>query len=610
MFTNRKATSVKSALSRFITLLLAPLAALHAAEPLAATFCIARDGQPAATIVVATKATTAASFAAVELQEHVRKITGATLPIATDALKVTGPRILVGESDATRALKLDGKFKPQEYFIKFLPDTLVLMGRDEPLDSAAGHSTAKLPGFFEARGSLDAVYDLLERFCDVRWYAPTEIGLVCPSSPTLVVRGRDIRRAPAMVYRWITPTPLYLPAPPQEVPARELQLWKLRMRLGGQPTAVNHSFDGYYDRFLKGHPDWFAQGYSGKPPQMCYTNPEFIRQVIQDARDYFDGKGVQRGAAAMGDVFGLAPMDSSQYCKCARCQARMNEAERDNPQDTSGYASDYVFGFVNEVAREVRKTHPDKWLGALAYWTYGYYPRKERPESNVMVQLCLFTRNWWCPSIERNDRKVLDDWRRHDPSRPLYLWLYYCFPALTRHGKFHCFPGFFAHSVVRQMKLFHDARIRGIFLEHSSEFGATCLMDQLEFYLTFKLADDPGLDGDKLIEEFFTRYYGAAAAPMKSLYCAIEDAYSNPASYPERIHKSPAHQYQTAQLAWDSLGTPARMAEFAKLMTAARAAAKTPTEKERVALFEKGIWDYMVEGRRKRDEQSAKAKQK
>jgi hypothetical protein len=41
------------------------------------------------------------------------------------------------------------------------------------------------------------------------------------------------------------------------------------------------------------------------------------------------------------------------------------------------------------------------------------------------------------------------------------------------------------------------------------------------------------------------------------------------------------------------------MAEFSALMEQARNAAQTPTEKGRVALFEKGQWDYMVEGRRK-----------
>jgi len=786
---------------------------LCAAEAPAVSFGITRAGEPDATIIVAKEATAAADFAAAELQEHVRKITSATLPIVTDETPVKGRRILVGESAATRALKVGAAFKPQEHLIKFLPDTLVLMGRDaqpdgpaaaagrpepaggkfggalkfdgvksalsvpdcpfddasgtmeawvwlpaaaplkpgtilrldgrepwtyhivqrdaksgvisyttydgkrgygvrsgplpegwhhvlathdaaaarmelfvdgasvgaaeyvrttcrgaalkiggvkenglhdasnpfaglidevriskgvrtstpgcpqtpcvpdpdtavlfhfdetagKPYDSAAARHAATPPdNLFEERGSLDAVYDFLERFCGVRWYAPSELGLVCPSSPTLAVRGRDILRAPAMAYRWIASSPLYLPAPPDKVPAREANLWKLRMRLGGQPFSLNHSFYGYYDRFLKEHPDWFAQGYTGKPPQMCYTHPGFIRQVVQDARDYFDGKGTHPGAVAMGDMFALGPMDNSQYCKCPRCQTRFDESERDNPQFTGGYASAYIFEFVNAVASEVRKTHPGKWIGTLAYAKYGYCPPTVRLEPNIMVQTCLHTRNWWCPAMEANDRKVLADWRRQDPERPIYLWLYYCFPALSANfGKFHYFPGFFAHRVVDQMRLFQKTKVRGIFLEHSSECGATYLMDQLELYLTFKLADDPDLDGEALIAEFFTRYYGAAAAPMKTLYLAIEDAYSNPAGYPESIRTSPAHQHQTAQLAWDSLGTPERMAQYAKLMNQARAAAETPAEKERVALFEKGIWNGMVEGRKQHDERPA-----
>lgn len=800
----------------FTAVLQMPLGALCGAGT-ADAFILARDGKPAATIIVAKGAAAAADFAAAELQEHVRKITGATLPIVTDEAPAEGRRILVGESAATRALKVGTALKPQECLITFLPDTLVLMGRDAqpddpaaaavrpqraggkfggalkfdgvktalsvpdcPFDDAAGsleawvwlpaaapakpgtilrldgqtpwtyhilqrdpksgvisyttydgkrgygvrsgplpegwhhllatydaeaekmelhvdgklagaakyvrttckgaslkiggvkadglhdasnlfeglideariskrvraatpgspqtpcapdpdtvalfhfdetagqphnsataRHTATPPGFFEERGSLDAVYDFLERFCGVRWYAPTELGLVCPSSPTLAVRGRDILRAPAMDYLWLASSPLYLPAPPDKVPAHEVTLWKLRMRLGGQPFSGNHSFYGYYDRFLKEHPDWFAQGHAGKPPQMCYTHPGFIRQVVQDARDYFDGKGKHPGAVAMGDLFSLGPMDNSQYCTCPRCQPLFDAGERDNPQFTGGYASAYIFGFVNAVASEVRKTHPGKWVGTLAYSKYGYCPPAVRLEPNIKVQLCLHTRNWWCPSMEANDRKTLAGWRSQDPERPIYLWLYYCFPALSANfGKFHYFPGFFAHRVVDQMRLFHKTKIRGIFLEHSSECGATYLMDQLELYLTFKLADDPDLDGEALIAEFFTRYYGAAAAPMKALYLAIEDAYSNPACYPEAIRTSPAHQHQTAQLAWDSLGMPERMAHYARLMGQARAAAETPAEKARVALFEKGIWDYMVEGRKRHDTRAASPEQK
>ncbi len=783
---------------------------------------LARDGRPAATIVLAAEPTQSAQFAATELQFHVKKITGALLPIAFEGEKVAGTRILVGESEATRALGVRaGDLRPQEYLIRFLPDTLVLLGRDDPVaktgqmvparapgkfglaaqfdgvhtavsvaecgfdddagtmeawiwmpaetrekhgtllrldgggpwtyhilqrdaksnrisyttyDGAKGHGLASqplsegwhhvagthdakagkmalyvdgqlvsttdyvkttcrgatlgiggiaadqgtvgnpfqglidevrisrvvlspeqmasggagalplshspipplsasatcvyhfdekgglprdsinplansaAPRIFASNGTLFAAYDFLERCCDVRWYAPGEVGVVCPSTPTLTVTGADRRHKPFMEMRWIAGSYLYMPTAQDRVPAADANVYRLRMRMGGTQRTCGHSFYGYYDRFLKDHPDWFAQGYTvAQPPQMCYTNEGFIRQVVQDARDYFDGKGSKSGAAAGDDTFGLVPMDNSSWCKCARCQAELNPAQKDNPQFNNGIASDYIFNFVNKVAREVRKTHPDKWIGTLAYSTYAYYPEKVKLEPNVSMQMCLHTRNWWCPSMEANDRKVLADWRKSDAKRPLFLWLYYCFPALNaKYGAFNYFPGFFAHSVVKQMGMYHKANVTGIYLENSSECDATWMMDQLEYYVTFKLADDPTLDGNRLIEEFFTRYYGRAAAPMKALYNRIEDLFGNPKYYPPKIQKSPAHQHQDEELAWAWVGTPERMAEMGKSMAQAKAAARSDLEKQRVALFEKGIWEYMVEGRRMYEEHKVK----
>jgi len=285
----------------------------------------------------------------------------------------------------------------------------------------------------------------------------------------------------------------------------------------------------------------------------------------------------------------------------------LDAEEAKNPQFTNGRASKYVWTFVNEVAKETRKTHPSKWIGALAYWEYGYYPEGIDLEPNIVVQMCLHTRNWWCPSMEANDRKVFDSWVQHEGQRrPLYLWLYYCFPALqSMWGKYNSFPSYFAHTAVKQMSMYNDANIRGIFLEHSSEMGQTHVMDVPDLYVTLKLADDPSLDGDKLIDEFFARFYGAAAEPMRKLYEGIEQTYSSPSSYPPEIQSSAAHQHQTQELAWKWLGTDARMAEWAKLMDEAKAAAQTDLEKQRVALFERGMWDYMLEGKRQYDAKTA-----
>ncbi|MBM4086746.1 MAG: LamG domain-containing protein, partial [Planctomycetes bacterium] len=93
---------------------------------------LTREGRPRATIVVARNPARAALWAAHDLQRHVQMITGATLPIRADGIAVEGRRILVGESVATRAMGIKAEdFKKQEYLIRFLPDTLVLMGRDD-----------------------------------------------------------------------------------------------------------------------------------------------------------------------------------------------------------------------------------------------------------------------------------------------------------------------------------------------------------------------------------------------------------------------------------------------------------------------------------------------
>ena len=779
---------------------------LWSAATTGADFALVRDGRPQATIVLAAKPTPAAEFAAAELRHHVQRITGALLPMAMEGQEVRGPRILLGESTAARALGMrPSDLEPREYLIRFLPDALVLLGRDQPSDPGAaragprapewtkgkfgaalrfngsdtvlrafdfpfpdavgsmeawiwmpapkperhgtilrldggnpwtyhivqrdakssriayrlydgakgsgvtskplaegwhhilathstktgkvelfidgvsqgqreyslttckgavlgigavapkgastvvgnpfagvidevrissvvrepslaahspdGHTALLLhfdegrgrprvgtsvlggvdpPEYFEPKGTLNATYDFLERFCRVRWYLPGELGTALPATKTLVVGGQDVKRKPAMEYLWITPTRLYVPTWDDPVSGLDVKLWKLRMRIGGVPYSCNHSFYGYYDRFLKTHPEWFAQGYDGRPPQMCFTNEGFRQNVAKEAREFFDGGPAKTGARAAGRFFGLVPMDNSSYCKCAACQSLKDPAEEDNPQFSNGLWSGYVWGFVNGVARKVRKTHPDSFLSALAYSKYAYYPKRVKLEPNVAVQMCLHMRNWWVPSMEANDRKVLRQWSgRESGKRPLYLWLYYNFPAHLGRGRaFRCFPGYFAHTAVKQMKLYHDAGIRGIFMEHSSEVGHPHMLDLPDMYVTFRLADDPTLDGDKVIDEFFDRFYGAAAQPMRQLYLRIEDTFSNPASYPDELRLSPRHHHQTEEIAWGVLGRPERMAEFGQLMAQARAAARTDLDKARVELFDKGVWQYMVEGRK------------
>jgi len=564
-----------------------------------AEFAITRDGKPTATIVIAATPTPIVTLGAEELQRHVLLITGATLPIKHDSEKIDGPRVLVGPSLLIDQNGLqESQFKDQEYIIRVTENEIVLAGKEQ--------------------ATTYAVHDFLERCCDVRWYGPGESQMVYPKSATLLIKPCDVRRRPAFAWRSIFPWTKFVIARElyNQPSDPDLDMFWRRHRTGGEAYACNHSLEGYYDRFWKQnpknpdvfvaeHPDWFAQGYTvseleaygGQPPQLCYSNQGLVDQVVADARKYFDGGGTSVGTEAAGKFFAMVPMDRGgrgHWCKCPTCQAQIDQQRLDeNRFDSNGSASDYWFGFVNKVAREVVKSHPDQMISTLAYAGYSYYPRKVKIEKNISIQMCLHTRNYWVPGMQQDEQSWYQEWVSKEKGRHLYLWLYHCLPELQNvvGPPFRSFPGFHAHTLEQQFKQFARDGIRGAFIEGVS--------DQVDIYVTMKLLDDPSRSVDTLLEEFFSRYYGRAAKPMHQFYLSVEEIYRDSANYPEEIQKNLKQDFfQTDEIAWKYLGTAERMTTLEALMDEATQLASSDVEKQRVALFRKSIWDHMLQGRK------------
>lgn len=622
--------SIKSVSFFLVFIILLSLHADSTAEPPKAIEILLVDSKkPVSSIVISCKANRSARFAAAELQYHIKKITGVRLPIVNDSEIVKGTRILVGESKITETLGLRNcNFKHQEYLIKFLPDMLILMGKDKEDVADMDYGDFKtFPGQFDEQATCYAVYDFLEKYCDIRWYLPTELGLVYSLRETLSVEGTIVRRSPSMKYRMLwydaaVPVNLYDSSNPSgRLDEREGLLFVSRQRLRGiEPFIADHSFTGYYSAFLKEHPDWFAKGYDkdlhNAPidydyrnmcryyPQLCYTNSDLIQQVIKSARYYFDkGQILIPKEKGKGNYFCIAPNDNYQYCRCPECQTLLHSPPpcslwRKQDFFWNDAASDYIFGFANKVAKEIHKSHPDKYLSIFAYNDYYYPPTKEALEPNIAIMLCFYPRLCVCPAMKRARNEYLKKWADESKTRPKFAYFYFHRPAANLK---HCFPGFMAHDMVKQMQYYHDIGLCGIYIEPSwcdfSKLGKERMrrpiMDQLELYVIFKLADDPTLDGNKLIDEFFERYYGSASKPMQMLYEKIEQTYSDPANY---SFNTKYLGYQTLETAWGKLGTPERMSEFETLMKKAKAMAKTEVEEKRVLLFEKSIWEYMKAG--------------
>lgn len=147
-------------------------------------------------------------------------------------------------------------------------------------------------------------------------------------------------------------------------------------------------------------------------------------------------------------------------------------------------------------------------------------------------------------------------------------------------GGWKCFPCFMPDVISEWVKRYARDGVRGYYL---------CgVPQQLGYYLYMRTAFNAETDYKALTDEFFTLYFGAAAEPMKRFYFRIAE-----------INKEEGIIGDTEEDSWEKLGTKPRMKELGRLMEQAIASTRTDIEKRRVATWKKGIWDYMVEGRRK-----------
>ncbi|MCC7376216.1 MAG: DUF4838 domain-containing protein [Verrucomicrobiales bacterium] len=599
--------------------LLLPLALVTSAQ----AFDLVRSGRAACTLVVAERPTPSARLAALELRHHLFKMTGVEVPVRSDQESVSGARVLVGESDATRALGIRGSdFASQEYLVSIRSNVVILIGRDwadtEANRKVQGFGTSagtlsetrhkvdygravgrpelktgeiELPGLYDDQGTCLAAYDFLERHGGVRWYGPAETGVVIPEQATVSVAEGELKRSLGLKHRSALPAGNwpFLRKQWGEFTQEQVHLLWRRQRQGGERWAGNHTF---YRETIKAsftNAEYQCQNPKGLGSQLCYTNPRLIEQVAGMARDFFDGKGtLSTGWRAMGDYFAMVPDDNMNLCGCDACQSLLKGREsRKSGQFSSGEMSDYWFTFVNAVAREVRKTHPDKFIATLAYWAYSVPPAFPL-EPNVSVAPCLQTCYFpICESVRTHELKWYQAWRSK-ASAPMYLWVYYHHPmepALIDGWK--CFPQVTVHRTAAMMRTFIRDGVRGIF-----ECGE---QDQLEQYVMSKVWDDPEANVDALVVEFFRLYFGTAAEPMKRFYLKLESVATDSSNFPPPYSRFGGVDWR--KVAWEKLGTAERMTELEQWIDDAGRRASTDLEKKRVGQWRAAFWDWMREGR-------------
>jgi hypothetical protein len=320
---------------------------------------------------------------------------------------------------------------------------------------------------------------------------------------------------------------------------------------------------------MAAHPEWFALSGEKRTRQLCSAHPEVVRATTERARAFFD-------AHPDALTFSVSPNDGHGFCEDERCRSidRLYGV-------SDGSITDRLVYYANEVLTELGRTHPDKQVGLLAYLNYTRPPVAVRPLPNLAV---LVTRMPWefChvhalddPACEINRRFVeyVKGWRRVCAHVGVYDY-YGHFDAFT--------PWPIVHSIRRDLRF-----LRGLGVERfMSETQQHWANQGLNFYVGAKLAWNPDEDVDALLDDYFTRFYGRAAVPMRRYWMIWEDAMM------AQDHRGD----------WRAMFTAARATAADRELTAAerQAAEDGPKVAQRVALARSGFrfteaWTLMRE---------------
>ncbi len=440
-------------------------------------------------IQVSKDAIPAEMTAAKELQAGLKKIFSIDFPIVKG--DVSAPAIRVGQSPETARLlgNLDFKtLKPDEIILKLVGDNLILTG-DRP------------------RGSLYAVYELLERVYGVRfWTAKVESW---PVRKEFTLPKIDYRYAPPFKSREAFYDLI-----------RKSSAFTVKMRNNGHFNRLPEAWGGHLEllgwchtsgrlvppsKFFASHPEWYAE-YKGKRipnGQLCLTNPEARKQLTAAVLTWLRKHPKAR-------IVSVTQNDNHRYCRCKACKAFVKE---------HGNQTDLLIDAVNEVAKAVAKEFPDVRVETLAYQYTRETPKTIRPLPNVIVRLCSYECNFALPLDSSGNAKFASqvrDWSKL--AKELYIWNY-----LTNFPKYYL-PNPNWKSLASDLRFFAKNGATAVFEQGSVGPGSIADFADLRAWLTSKLMWNPSLDSDILINEFITNYYGAATPEILQYFALMRNA--------------------------------------------------------------------------------------
>ena len=519
---------MKQSILTIAALLLAPMAVLtvcvtsvHAAD----LVLVAKDTPPAP-IIVFKDAPPRTRDAAVTLAEYIEKISGQKPAILDGEPQPLPERaIWIGVQPVVKTLfpKSEFDFKhAEETLIVANEKHLVIAGRDRwnPAHMEAKGRLAMKTGIQQEYGTANAVYSFVQEQLGVRWLWPDEEDVIKRERIAIAPMERryhpQIRARGGMLVR----TSL------GDNKESAAGLWARfqRVQLDSMDMNGGHGFADWWEKYGAAHPDYFAAAPDGsrtavKPREsntkLCASNPKVWQQWLEDV-------SVEVRSNPLLRVINVSPNDSytSGHCTCANCLAW------DHPD---GEKVEWVFSgvkfqgvsqtdrdvrFANTLARMLKERFPDRELFVQlnAYGLARNPPIGIKPDDNVIISSVA---NFHMRSPKERELPMQQHagwsakakylmWRPNLGSPAGLSW---GMPdvAMTQAGEDFRFA-----ADTHCLGLYFD-----MFWQHWANQGP-------HYYALVHLAWNPQADVAAVMDDYYERGFGPAAADVKAYWQLLE----------------------------------------------------------------------------------------
>ena len=536
----RMATRRSVSLSLLVMAGLLPFAA-------SADLTLIAAGQPRAAIVTADKPSDKVKTAAADLQAYLQKITGAKLPLATDADPPQGALILVGKSKLTDALGIT------------IPAGLTEGRRDEGFVIATRGNRLLLAGndVDPYHGTEYAVYEFLNRL-GVRWFMPGEYGEVVPHQTTLTVPEMRVTEKPDFAMRnW------WLHALPEL--AEQEKRWKLRNKMNPDEAFAIPGDSSVRNVLppperVKSEPELFALNEDGtrNPHYPNLTNPKTVQFAADVIKKHFREH-------PEANSYGFAPDDglprdyNPETLKVSR--GFVDLLGRPGVPAEMSTTEEWLL-FVNQVTAEVRREFPNAYIATNGYANRNLPPEGVRLDDHLII---MFAAIWSCTLHAYDDPHCWQKVRQGDMLRRWCelcknVWIYgYNYEMLVSGLA----PLPETRKLSRDFPLMKRWGVMGFWDENRNVWAEAGIPSR---YMRARLEWHADADPDALLRDFYEKWYGPAAEPASAFNEFLENA----------IEASPIHGHEDRVLPW--LYTPELMATLDRQLVRAERAVKSQKE--------------------------------